>query len=162
MLTQCRDRLIRIQEALQSPFLLAIRLYWGWQFVQAGKGKLANIGPVIEFFQSIPIPFPSFNAYLVGFTEFFGGLFLVLGLASRIVAIPLTITMVVAYLTADFEAVKAVFSDPDAFVKAAPFPFLFTLLVVQFFGGGLFSVDRLIGKFFKKSCACETSSPRTS
>ena len=27
---------------LQSPFLLAVRLYWGWQFAQTGWGKLAS------------------------------------------------------------------------------------------------------------------------
>lgn len=94
----------------------------------------------------------------MGITELCGGLFLILGLASRAVAIPLTVTMIVAYLTADLEAAKAIFSDPDTFVKATPFPFLFTVLVVQIFGGGAFSVDRLIGRFFsKKTCACETS-----
>ena len=28
---------------LQSPLLLAVRLYWGWQFFQTGLGKLAGI-----------------------------------------------------------------------------------------------------------------------
>jgi putative oxidoreductase len=32
--------------------------------------------------------------------------------------------MVVAYLTADFEAVSSMFSDPDKFAKADPFSFL--------------------------------------
>lgn len=155
MFTQYHDRLIRVQEVLQAPFLLAIRLYWGWQFFQTGKGKLANIGPIVEFFQSLHIPFPSFNAHLVGMTEFLGGLFLILGLGSRIVTLPLTVLMIVAYLTADLEAVKVIFSDPDTFVKATPFPFLFTVLVVMLFGGGVFSIDKLIGKFFsKKSCHC--------
>lgn len=156
MFTKCRDRLVRIQEALQAPFLLAIRLYWGWQFLVTGKGKLANPGPVIEFFQGLGIPFPTFNVYLVGTTEFLGGLFLILGLGSRIVTISLTVMLIVAFLTADLEAVKAIFSDPDTFVKATPFPFLFAVLVVLLFGGGTFSVDRLIGRFFSaKACPCD-------
>lgn len=150
MFMKCRNGLIRIQEVLQAPFLLAIRLYWGWQFFLTGKGKLANPGPVIEFFQGLGIPFPAFNVYLVGTTEFLGGLLLILGLGSRMVTIPLTVTMIVAYLTADLEAVKAIFSDPDTFVKATPFPFLFAVLVVMLFGGGAFSVDRLLGRFFSR------------
>ena len=31
---------VRALSSLQSPFLLAVRLYWGWQFMQAGWGKL--------------------------------------------------------------------------------------------------------------------------
>jgi len=28
---------------LQSPFLLLVRLYWGWQLIQSGWGKLHNL-----------------------------------------------------------------------------------------------------------------------
>ena len=47
-------------------------------------------------------------------------------------------------LTADFEAVSSVFSDPDKFAKADPFPFLLAALIVLMFGAGRFSVDALI------------------
>ena len=67
---------------------------------------------------------PVLNAYLAGATECFGGLLLVVGLASRLVAIPVAFTMIVAYVTADYEALTSIFSDPDKFVAAAPFPFL--------------------------------------
>jgi uncharacterized membrane protein YphA (DoxX/SURF4 family) len=52
--------------------------------------------------------------------------------------------MIVAYLTADFETVSGIFSDPDKFVKADPFPFLLTALIVFAFGPGRFSVDALL------------------
>ena len=48
--------------------------------------------------------------------------------------------MTVAYLAADFEAVSNIFSDPDKFVKADPFPFLLTALIVLVFGSGLFRI----------------------
>ena len=41
---------ILVLSSLQSPFLLAVRLYWGWQFAQTGWGKLTNIGKVVNFF----------------------------------------------------------------------------------------------------------------
>ena len=60
-------------DGLKSPFLLVIRLYWGWQFAQTGWGKLHNIDGVTEFFTSLNIPFPHVNAIFVANLEFFGG-----------------------------------------------------------------------------------------
>src|SRR5271155_5110724 len=116
--------LIKAAECLQSPLLLALRLYWGWQFFLTGKGKLMNHDKVTEFFQSLHIPFPSFNVYLAGGTECFGGLLLLAGLASRLVCLPLIFTLVIAYLTAEIESLKHILDDPDKFVTAAPFLFL--------------------------------------
>src|ERR1700729_328757 len=50
---------------LRSPFLLAVRLYWGWQFVQTGWGKLHSLAKVTDFFTSLNIPFPALNAHFV-------------------------------------------------------------------------------------------------
>jgi putative oxidoreductase len=77
-------------------------------------------------------------------TETFGSLLLIVGLASRLTAIPITVVMAVAYLTADLEAVTGIFSDPDRLVKADPFPYLISALIVMAFGPGKFSVDALI------------------
>lgn len=148
--------LIRSASYLQSPFLLIVRLYWGWQFFQTGKGKLSNLSQPTEFFASLHIPFPAFNAALVGATECFGGLLLLIGLASRLVSIPLTILLCVAYLTADNEALRSIFSDPDKFLSATPFQFLFATLLVLIFGPGAFSVDYLIGKKFGAAASAPT------
>jgi DoxX-like protein len=51
--------------ALQSPFLLVLRLYVFWQLFLTGKGKLSNIGKVSEFFASLGIPLPTLNAYFI-------------------------------------------------------------------------------------------------
>ncbi len=69
---------------------------------------------------------------------------LIIGLASRPLALLVLLSMTAAYLTADFEAVSGIFSDPDKFVKADPFPFLLTALIVFLFGPGRFSVDALL------------------
>ena len=45
--------LIRAGSSLHSPFLLAVRLYWGWQFMQTGWGKLTDIGKVVGFFADL-------------------------------------------------------------------------------------------------------------
>ena len=128
----------------QSPFLLLLRIYFFWQLFQTGQGKLAHIEKISDYFASLGIPWPTLNAYMAGATETFGSVLLIVGLASRLTAIPITVVMAVAYLTADLEAVTGIFSDPDKFVKADPFPFLISALIVLVFGPGKFSIDALI------------------
>ncbi len=144
------QRLITIGNALRSPLLLIIRLYWGWEFFLTGKGKLMDLSKPTEYFASLGIPFPHFSALLAGCTECFGGLLLLVGLASRLITIPMMILLVTAYLTADNEAARAIFSDPDKFLSAAEFQFLFAVVLVLVFGPGLFSLDALLGNYFRK------------
>jgi hypothetical protein len=87
---------VKAVSCLQSPLLLAMRLYWGWQFFQTGKGKLMNLDRVTGFFESLHIPHPHLNAIMAGCTECFGGLFLLLGLGSRVLTIPLIFTMCIS------------------------------------------------------------------
>jgi putative oxidoreductase len=132
---------------LQSPLLLLLRIYFFWQLFQTGQGKLTNLGKISDYFASLGVPLPGVSATITGLFETFGSLLLIVGLASRLTAIPITIIMIVAYLTADFEAVSKFFSDPDKFVKADPFPFLFTALVILVFGPGKISLDAAIAKW---------------
>jgi putative oxidoreductase len=128
----------------QSLLLLIVRLYWGWGFFLAGKGKLMDLEKPTEYFQSLGIPLPHAQAILVGATECFGGLLLLAGFCSRLISIPLTILLTVAYLTADLDRVKMIFSDPDKFLTADEFLFVFVVVIVFAFGPGKFSVDWLI------------------
>ena len=84
---------------------------------------------------------PTLNAYFIGSLECFGSLLLIIGLASRPLSLLIVISMTVAYLAGDFEAVMNIFSDPDKFVKAEPIPFLLTALIILVFGPGSFSID---------------------
>lgn len=142
--------LSKIADGLQSPFLLAVRLYWGWQFMQTGWGKLHDIPKVIGFFTDLGIPAPAVNAYFVSGLEFAGGILLIPGLASRPVALLLAIDMMVAFLTADRDGLKMIFADPDKFYAAAPYTFLFASLIVLLFGPGWASLDALIARLRRK------------
>lgn len=144
MLQQCSRMLNAAANALQSPFLLLVRVYWGWQFIQTGWGKLHNIPKIVSFFTTLGIPLPGVTAHFIAGLEFAGGILLVLGLASRLIALPLTISMLVAYITADREALFSVISDPDKFYSAAPYTFLIAALIVLIFGPGKFSLDAWI------------------
>jgi putative oxidoreductase len=136
----------KIGNALQSPLLLFVRLYWGWQFMQDGWGKLHNLPKVIEYFGSLGLPAPGPTAYFVSILELVGGVLLALGLGSRLIAFLLTVNMTVAYITGDREALLSIFSDPDKFSAAAPFTYLMASLVILIFGPGRFSLDYLIAR----------------
>ena len=136
----------KIVSYLQSPFLLAVRLYWGWQFAQTGWGKLHNISKITGFFASLNIPSPSVSAHFIAGLEFVGGILLILGVGSRLISLLLAANMLVAYWTADREALTSIFSDPGKFYVAAPYTFLFAALMVLIFGAGLFSLDALLAK----------------
>src|SRR5258708_4775888 len=135
--------LIRVSSNVQSPFLLAVRLYWGWQFMQTGWGKLTDIGKVVGFFTDLGIPAPALNAYFVSALEFGGGLLLILGLGSRLIALPLGINMIIAYVTADRAAPFSIFARPHKLTGAAPYTFLGVSLVGPVFGPGKVSSDAL-------------------
>ena len=139
--------------SLQSAFLLAVRLYWGWQFFGTGRGKLSDIHKVIGFFTDLGIPFPTLNAYMAGTTECVCGLLLFFGVFSRLSAIPLIVTMIVAYITADLDKVRHIFSDPDKFVTADPFLFLLAAVIVFIFGPGWYSADGLAKRFLSTRSA---------
>jgi putative oxidoreductase len=142
--------LIQAASSLQSPFLLLIRLYWGWQFMQTGWGKLHDISKVIGYFTDLGIPAPAFNAYFVSGLEFVGGILLMVGLASRPIALMCVIDMIVAFVKGDLDNLKLIFADPDKFQGAAPYQFLFAFLIVLIFGPGLFSLDALIDRMRHK------------
>src|SRR5215813_1612483 len=135
---------------LQSPLLLVVRLYWGWQFFQSGLGKLKDIDKVVDFFTSLGIPHPAFTAHMVGGLECIGGALLFVGLGSRLIALPLTVNMLVAYITADREALLSFFSDPAKFYAADRFTFIFAALLILVFGAGKISLDSLISFLWKR------------
>lgn len=148
--------LVCIGDCFQSVLLLAIRLYWGYGFFQSGLGKLSDIGKVVEFFTQLGIPYPELNAYLAGCAECLGGFLLIVGLFSRIAALPLIFVMLVAYFTAHHEALISIWSHPGLFVAEGAFNFLLAALIVFAFGPGKLSLDYLICKLcFQRKCSAD-------
>jgi putative oxidoreductase len=145
------DRFFSLVSYLQSPFLLFVRLYWGWQLVQSGWGKLHHLSNVTDFFTSLNLPMPAQTALAISCLEFFGGIVLAIGLLSRLTAFILTINMIMAYVTADREALFSIFSDPDKFYAAAPYTFLVATVIILLFGPGKFAVDALLERKLGRS-----------
>ncbi len=62
--------------------------------------------------------------------------------------------MLVAYWTADREALLTAFSDdPSKFYAADPYTFLFAALLMLIFGAGLFSLDAYLLKRYRGGTA---------
>jgi putative oxidoreductase len=131
--------------AFRSPLLLLVRLYWGFQFMQNGWGKLHNLPHVTQFFVSLHVPMPGVMAPAIALLEFVGGIFLILGLLSRLTALLLALDMIVAFLLADRDVLSTIFSsDPSKFYCADPFTFLCATVLIAVLGTGVYSVDYLL------------------
>jgi len=114
---------------LQSPFLLIVRLYWGWQLAQSGWGKLHHLSNVGEYFATLGLPMPAQMAAFIACVEF-SAAFSSLSAWPRGSQAWLTVNLTMAYVIGDREALLSFFSDPDKFVAAAPFAFLMVALIV--------------------------------
>jgi len=140
------ERFASLMSRMESPLLLAIRLYWGWQFMQDGWGKLTHLDKVTDYFTSLSLPAPHMTALLVASVELFGGILFTLGIASRLTSLVLFINMTMAYLSVPDDRVNFshILSKPDDFYNATPYTYWFAALLILILGPGLFAVDTLI------------------
>ena len=128
------------------PILLA-RAALGIGFTLTGHGKLFKThSDVVSFFTGLGIPMPAFNAWFVGGVEFFGGMLLVVGLATRPIAFMLSFTMLIATLTTTLPKEGFLGSLLTTEVLA-----MLMLLWLVFSGPGAVSLDRLIARKFAPS-----------
>ncbi|HYD47208.1 MAG TPA: DoxX family protein [Terriglobales bacterium] len=121
------------------PPLLA-RLTAGVVFFQSGLAKLGKLDQVTAFFASLGLPLPGLQAVIASTTELVCGGLLVLGLATRFVAVPLIIIMIVAIRTALWEQVTGL----GSLVGLLEFSYIALLVGLAIFGGGAASVDRAV------------------
>lgn len=86
---------------------LALRLYLVPVFWMAGTEKLMNIQSTAQWFGNpdwgLGLPYPELMAYLASITEVVGAVCLLVGFATRLISIPLMITMIVAIFAVHIE-----------------------------------------------------------
>jgi putative oxidoreductase len=128
---------------------LFARLTVGWVFLWSGWGKLQNLPQITENFVSWGIPFPHLLTPFVSGVEFFGGMFLLAGLLTRISAGALGVTMIVAIRSAKWDQVDSLESllgfDETAYLA------IFLWLAIA--GAGPLSLDRLLTRYVRRSRA---------
>ena len=108
---------------------------------------MEDIISIVEWFASMGMPLPRFNAYMAAGTEMLGVALLTLGLATRIISFPLIIVMIVAIKTVHWENG---FNASDNGYEI-PLYYILMLLVLFFVGPGRLSLDKLIDSKLKKS-----------
>jgi putative oxidoreductase len=142
-----RERLLAIANKLSFLAPALIRLTVGLIFIGTGWGKLHTLDKVTEYFASLNIPMPGLNARVAACTEFFGGILILVGLGSRLVALPMGFTMVVAILTAKRDDLTGL----TALVGFDEWSYLVMFLVIALMGPGALSLDALIARRFARS-----------
>lgn len=134
------------------PILVA-RFSLGLFFAVSGYNKLfvaAKHEDLIKLMEKIGLPFPDLMALFLGSVEFFGGLFLMVGLLSTFCAIALTIAMIVAIVTVEIDHIipKGIgFLDWMSWFLYLPqvmYVILFVWLIVT--GPGRFSIDHYLAR----------------
>ena len=147
--TRTYNRFVSILNRLQSPLLLAIRLYWGYQFMQDGWGKLTHLDKVTAFFASLSLPAPHMTALAVALIELCGGFLFTFGIAARLTSLVLFVNMTVAYLSVPDDRMNFshVLSKPDDFYGASPYTYWFAALLILILGPGWFAVDTLLKRW---------------
>ena len=137
-----------------------MRLAWGWESYLSGYGHLHNVSGMVDVFRELHVPVPVFSVYVSAITEVVGGILLIVGFATRIVALPMAFNFLVAILTAGSDEWKQALFGGDHFKKYdaghlgglnaliddTAFPFLMLSLLVLAFGPGRFSADYVLGR----------------
>jgi putative oxidoreductase len=149
-----RGRALTLRAAAALAFVapLLTRLVMGQAFYQTGSGKIENFANTVSFFTELGIPMPEANAFLVSRLEFWGGLLLLVGLATRLVALGLASTMIVALLTADRATfLEALRGTGDAgLTDVVPFVYLLFLGWLVLAGPGAVSLDALVARWLDR------------
>jgi len=124
--------------------LLLIRIGVGLVFIFHGYPKMTgrwgdckgSRESVKKSIRKLGLPFPHQLAILVGAIEFFGGMLLLVGLGTRLVALAVAIIMLVA--SGRNYAEKGFLGGADM-----PFSLFMTLLGLFLLGGGAISIDAI-------------------
>ncbi|MEQ9394319.1 HvfX family Cu-binding RiPP maturation protein [Haliea sp.] len=106
LLTRSRDLLDR-SRGIDFLAPLFLRLFLAPVFISAGLTKMMGFESTVAWFGNpdwgLGLPLPWLMAFLATATELIGGFLLLFGLATRFIAIPLMITMLVAIFTVHWQ-----------------------------------------------------------
>jgi putative oxidoreductase len=119
---------------------ILFRLTIGVVFAESGWGKLHHLPKVIEFFESLNIPYASLQAPFVGTLELVAGLLILFGFLVRLSSFSLIPVMVVALATAKREEI----TDLSSLFGLSEFLFLVILIWLTANGSRSFSVDQFL------------------
>ncbi|MFT6077742.1 MAG: putative oxidoreductase [Lentimonas sp.] len=127
-----------LEKYLSSILLLSVRIWVGLVFLKSGLTKFSNIDQTILLFTyeyEVPIFSPTFAAISATTSELVFGISLIIGLLTRLAAVPLIImTLVIQFF---------VFQNQEHFY------WLLLLSTSAIYGGGKLSIDEVVTKLCK-------------
>jgi len=126
--------------------ILLIRIAVGLIFFTQGILKYTDLNMGVNRFTRIGFPHPAFTAHFVGFFEIVCGVLILLGVFTRLAAVPLLVVISTAIVTTKipelFRSNQGLwFMVSDA---RTDFAMLCCLLFLVLAGGGAWSLDRRI------------------
>lgn len=124
-----------------SVLILALRIFFGVLFFLHGLDKMTNFNDLSLDYPSV-MGLGSYTTLMLSiFTEFCCSLFLIAGLITRIITIPMIIAMGVAF-----------FDIHDAMLPEGELALIYfiTFIILFFVGPGRYSVDFLIDRRIRK------------
>lgn len=124
-----------------TPEILS-RLAIGIVFVESGWGKFHDLAKVVSYFESLSIPWPHLQAPFVSGVELLAGLFILMGLLTRLSSFLLMIIMTVALYTAKREDI----TDVSTLLGTTEFLYILILSWLAFYGSKVISVDAMFCK----------------
>jgi putative oxidoreductase len=148
---------IVVGSLIDWPRRVAQHLFWlpplfaritvGWVFMLSGWGKLNNLPQVTQNFIDWGIPLPHLLTPFTSGVEFFGGLFLLVGLLTRISAGALGITMIVAIRAAKWGDVDSL----ETLLGFDEFEYLALFLWLAIAGAGKVSLDHWLERWYVRT-----------
>ena len=135
--------IVRLLSSFQSLSLLAMRLMLAYGFYEPAVKKLSGFDNIVQWFDTgLNLPFPYINAVLATGAEALGVVFLTLGFKTRLISIPLMVTMVVAITMVHWKNGFAA----SAHGYEIPLYYLLMLFVLATTGPGKYSLDETVLK----------------
>ncbi|HKN60211.1 MAG TPA: DoxX family protein [Candidatus Acidoferrales bacterium] len=148
---------------------LLLRVMAGGVFLWEGILKFTYANQGVGRFTKLGMPFPHFTAGFVGWLEIVGGLLLLSGLMTRLIAIPFIVEMIVAILSTKISLYLGTYplplppAPPQVGIWAvlhevrSEYAQLLTSAFLMINGPGKWSLDALLQKDRKPSPATERS-----
>ncbi len=124
-----------------SVLILVVRVFFGVLFFLHGLDKLMNFNTLVQNYPSV-LGFGSYMTLMVTiFNEFCLSLFLIAGLMQRIITIPMSLSMAVAF-----------FDVHDAILPEGELALIYFIVFLGLFltGPGKYSLDYLIDRRIRK------------
>jgi len=145
-LTELCKLVSQASEKIKDLPLLFLRLALAYGFWSPATTKWKDINAIGEWFASMEMPLPLLNAYLAAGTEIVGVFLLILGFGTRLISIPLMITMLVAIFMV--HGANGFGAGNNGY--EIPLYYLLMLFTLTVYGSGKISIDHLIRNLKKE------------